>query len=163
MQPFSGTPHSSYFGDPDRFWFPRSEGRQEQCAKRHNQNASQIVWHSEFVRQRYTPSSRSARDSECCRASGVASAVALSCTCIRTEIPFEKGTAMPAAVKIKAGKYGNAIGLLLERGGTFQTRHERTLIVDSEQRKVLEEADLIESEGIKESSSKKHGSKKNAR
>src|SRR6266436_6313997 len=32
---------------------------------------------------------------------------------------------MPAAVKIKAGKYGSAIGLLLERGGAFLTRHER--------------------------------------
>ena len=48
---------------------------------------------------------------------------------------------MPVAVKIKAGKYGTAIRLLLERGGAFQTRHERTLIVNSEQKKVLEDGD----------------------
>jgi hypothetical protein len=69
---------------------------------------------------------------------------------------------MPAAVKIKAGKYGSAIGLLLERGGTFQTRHERTLIVDSEQKKALEEADLVEANGFKEGSSKKNGRQKDA-
>jgi hypothetical protein len=69
---------------------------------------------------------------------------------------------MPAAVKIKAGKYGSAIGLLLERGGTFQTRHERTLIVNSEQKKALEEADLVETNGFKEGSDKKNGRPKNA-
>ncbi len=52
-------------------------------------------------------------------------------------------TAMPAVVKIKPGKYGNAIGLLLERGGAFQTRHERTLIVNSDQEKLLQEAGLV--------------------
>ncbi|HEV3084956.1 MAG TPA: hypothetical protein VGY66_34670 [Gemmataceae bacterium] len=51
---------------------------------------------------------------------------------------------MPAAVKIKPGKYGSAIGLLLERGGAFQTRHERTLIVNADQKKALEKADLVE-------------------
>jgi hypothetical protein len=69
-------------------------------------------------------------------------------------------TAMPAMVKIKAGKYGNAIGLLLRRGGWFQTRHERTLIVNAEQKKVLEEAGLVETDGLKEGSRKKHGHKK---
>jgi hypothetical protein len=70
---------------------------------------------------------------------------------------------MPAAVKIKAGKYGSAIGLLLERGGTFQTRHERTLIVNSDQKKVLEEAGLIEiNGGWKEGSGKEHGHQKDA-
>ena len=67
---------------------------------------------------------------------------------------------MPAAVKIKPGKYGSAIGLLLERGGAFQTRHERTLIVNSEQKKVLEEADLVETNGLKEGAGKEHGRKK---
>jgi hypothetical protein len=57
---------------------------------------------------------------------------------------------MSAAVKIKAGKYGSAIGLLLERGGVFQTRHERTLIVNSEQKKALEEANLVETNGMME-------------
>jgi hypothetical protein len=70
---------------------------------------------------------------------------------------------MPAAVRIKSGKYGSAIGLLLERGGVFQTRHERTLIVNSDQREALEKADLVESNGLKEGSSKKHGQKKDAR
>ena len=61
---------------------------------------------------------------------------------------------MPAAVKIKAGKYGSAIGLLLERGGAFQTRYERTLIVNSDQKKALEEAGLIETNGSQEASGK---------
>ena len=51
---------------------------------------------------------------------------------------------MPVAVTINAGKYRTAIGLLLERGGSFQTRHERTLIVSSEQKRLLEEAGLVE-------------------
>jgi hypothetical protein len=69
---------------------------------------------------------------------------------------------MPAAVKIKAGKYGRAIGLLLERGGAFQTRHERTLIVDAEQKKALVEADLVETNGLNEGSGKDHGHQKDA-
>ena len=64
---------------------------------------------------------------------------------------------MAAAVKIKAGKYGTAINLLLLRGGAFQTRHERTLIVNSEQKKVLEEADLVETNELKEGSGKEPG------
>jgi hypothetical protein len=67
---------------------------------------------------------------------------------------------MPAAVRIKPGKYGRAIGLLLERGGAFQTRHERTLIVNAEQKKALEEADLIEANGLPEGSGKEHGPEK---
>jgi hypothetical protein len=55
---------------------------------------------------------------------------------------------MPAAIKIKAGKYGSAIGLLLERGGSFQTRFEQTLIVNADQKKALEEAGLIETGGV---------------
>jgi hypothetical protein len=77
-------------------------------------------------------------------------------------VSFEKGSAMPIAVKIRAGKYGSAIGLLLERGGTFQTRHERTLIVNADQKKALEEADLVETNGFKEGSGKKNGDKKDA-
>jgi hypothetical protein len=69
---------------------------------------------------------------------------------------------MPAAVKIKAGKYGGAIGLLLERGGAFQTRHERTLIVNAEQKKALEEAGLVETKGLTEGSGKDNGHKKDA-
>jgi hypothetical protein len=72
---------------------------------------------------------------------------------------------MPTILKIKAGKYryGRAIGMLLERGGSFQTRHERLLIVDSEQRRVLEEAGLIDHNRLTEGSGKKHGKKKSAR
>ena len=69
---------------------------------------------------------------------------------------------MPAAVKIKAGKYGRAIRLLLERGGSFQTRHERTLIVDGAQQKVLEEAGLVETDRLNQIPGKKHGPKKDA-
>ena len=67
---------------------------------------------------------------------------------------------MPAAVKIKSGEYGRAIGLLLKRGGAFQTRHQRTLIVNSDQKKALEEADLVETNGLKEGPDKEHGHKK---
>ncbi|HEY7427822.1 MAG TPA: hypothetical protein VH682_26560 [Gemmataceae bacterium] len=75
-------------------------------------------------------------------------------------VSFQKGKAMPAAVKIKAGKYGSAIGLLLEHGGAFQTRHERTLIVNSKQKKVLEKANLVETNGLKEGAGKDNGHKK---
>jgi hypothetical protein len=69
---------------------------------------------------------------------------------------------MPSAVRIKAGKYGHAIGVLLERGGSFQTRSERTLIVDVDQRLALEQAGLIGTIGPKRVSTKEHGQKKNA-
>jgi hypothetical protein len=69
---------------------------------------------------------------------------------------------MPAAVRIKAGKYGSAIGLLLERGGSFQTRPERTLIVNADQKKALEEAGLVEANESKDRSGKEHGQKKDA-
>jgi hypothetical protein len=75
---------------------------------------------------------------------------------------LQKGTTMPAVVKIKPGKYGIAIGLLLERGGTFQTRHERTLIVNATQKKALEDAELIETNGAKQGPGKVHAAKKNA-
>jgi hypothetical protein len=64
---------------------------------------------------------------------------------------------MPAAVRIKAGKYGSAIGVLLERGGAFQTRHERTLIVDAAQKEALEQAGLIEIVGLQQSHSPRMG------
>ena len=69
---------------------------------------------------------------------------------------------MPAAVKIKAGKYGRAIGMLLERGGSFQTRHRHTLIVNSEQLKILQEANLVETSRLKKRASDKNGHKKDA-
>ena len=75
---------------------------------------------------------------------------------------FQKGIVMPVAVRIKAGKYGSAIGLLLERGGAFQTRHERTLIVGAAQKKVLQEAGLVDVNALKEAPAKRNGHKKNA-
>jgi hypothetical protein len=69
---------------------------------------------------------------------------------------------MPAAVRIKPGKYGSAIRLLLERGGAFQTRHQRTLIVDAAQKKVLEKAGLVDANGLKQISGEGHGQKKDA-
>lgn len=69
---------------------------------------------------------------------------------------------MPAAVRIKDGMYASAIGLLLERGGVFQTRHHRTLIVTAAQKEALEQAGLIETSGIKQTSSEEHGQKKDA-
>jgi hypothetical protein len=72
-------------------------------------------------------------------------------------VSFHKGTPMPASVKIKAGKYGRAIGMLLERGSTFQTPYQRTLIVNSEQRKILEEADLVETKGLTDGAGNNNG------
>jgi hypothetical protein len=69
---------------------------------------------------------------------------------------------MPAAIKIKKGKYGTAIRLLLERGAAFQSRHERTLIVNSDQKKVLEEAGVVETNGSTETAGTKNARKKNA-
>lgn len=80
--------------------------------------------------------------------------------CFWANVRVEKGTVMPVAVRIEAGKYGSAIGLLLKRGGAFQTRHERTLIVDVAQRKVLEQAGLIEFIRSRQRSGKEHGQKK---
>ncbi len=69
---------------------------------------------------------------------------------------------MPIAVKIKPKKYGSAIALLLQRGGAFQTRHERTLIVNSDQKQALEEAGLVEIQDVKEGSGSNHARQKNA-
>ena len=64
-------------------------------------------------------------------------------------------------VKIKADNYGQAIGLLLRRGGRFQTRFERTLIVNSEQRRILEEAGFVDTNGTQEMAEKDRGKKAN--
>ena len=52
-------------------------------------------------------------------------------------------------VKIKAGKYGQAIALLMQLGGGFQTRFERTLIVNSEQRRILQQGGLVAANGTR--------------
>jgi hypothetical protein len=56
------------------------------------------------------------------------------------------------AVKIKADRYGEAIALLLQMGGGFQTRFERTLIVNPEQQRALEVAGVVATNGIASSS-----------
>ena len=61
-------------------------------------------------------------------------------------------------VKIRPDKYGEAIALLLTRGGGFQTRFERTLIVSAEQRRALEEAGFVASNGTNKTR-KAHGEK----
>lgn len=63
------------------------------------------------------------------------------------------------ALKIKADKYGQAIALLLHKGGGFQTRFERTLIVNSEQRRALEEAGCVEVNGSTSKTRKGRGEK----
>jgi hypothetical protein len=68
---------------------------------------------------------------------------------------------MPSAVRIKADKYGTAIRMLLMRGGGFQARPERVLIVTSDQRKVLEQAKLVETNEDPKRSAKGHARKKN--
>ena len=50
-------------------------------------------------------------------------------------------------VKIKADKYGQAIALLLQSGGGFQTRFERTLVVNVEQKRALEQAGFVAANG----------------
>ena len=50
-------------------------------------------------------------------------------------------------LKIKPGKYGQAIAMLLQMGEGFQTRFQRTLIVNSQQRRILEEAGFVASNG----------------
>jgi hypothetical protein len=63
------------------------------------------------------------------------------------------------AVKIKADKYGKAIALLLPKGGGFQTRFERTLIVNPEQRRALEEAGCVAANGTAKKARKGSGAK----
>jgi hypothetical protein len=62
-------------------------------------------------------------------------------------------------VKIKADKYGQAIGLLLSMGGGFQTRFERTLIVNPVQRRALEAAGVVETNGAGDKVGKGSGEK----
>jgi hypothetical protein len=62
-------------------------------------------------------------------------------------------------VKIKADKYGQAIALLLEMGGGFQTRFERTLIVNAQQRRILEEAGCVAANGEGDKARKERGSR----
>ena len=52
-------------------------------------------------------------------------------------------------LKIKDDRYGQAIALLLQMGGGFQTRHQRTLIVNSAQRRILEEAGCVAENGTR--------------
>jgi hypothetical protein len=51
------------------------------------------------------------------------------------------------AVTIKPDKYGQAIALLLQMGGGFQPRFQRTLIVNSEQRRALKVAGVVATNG----------------
>jgi hypothetical protein len=63
-------------------------------------------------------------------------------------------------VKIKADKYGQAIGLLLQMGGGFQTRFERTLIVTPQQQQALKEAGFVAANGTEPKERKDRGKKK---
>ncbi|GEM_PF-4693675 len=63
------------------------------------------------------------------------------------------------ALKIKDDKYGQAIALLLQMGGGFQTRFQRTLIVNSEQRRMLESAGCVASNGSPSKTRKARGEK----
>ncbi len=63
------------------------------------------------------------------------------------------------AVKIKSDKYGQAIALLLGMGGGFQTRFERTLIVNWEQRRALEQAGFVAANGDRQKTRKGRGQK----
>lgn len=62
-------------------------------------------------------------------------------------------------VKIKADQYGKAIGMLLRRGDGFQTRFEHTLIVTADQRRLLEEAGLVEANGKETKTRRRRGEK----
>jgi hypothetical protein len=62
-------------------------------------------------------------------------------------------------VKIKPDKYGEAILFLIRRGGGFQTRFEDLLIVNPEQRRALEKAGYVASNGTESKSRKSRGAK----
>jgi len=62
-------------------------------------------------------------------------------------------------VKIKADKYGQAIGLLLQKGGGFQTRFPHTLLVTAEQRRVLDDAGCVAANGSAPKTRKGRGEK----
>ncbi|HVC96351.1 MAG TPA: hypothetical protein VND64_21885 [Pirellulales bacterium] len=64
-----------------------------------------------------------------------------------------------STVKIKADKYGEAIALLLGMGGGFQTRFERTLVVNAKQRRALEQAELVVANGSARKTRKVSGEK----
>jgi hypothetical protein len=64
-----------------------------------------------------------------------------------------------STVKIKPDRYGQAIGLLLKMGTPFQTRFEDTLIVNADQRRALEEAGLVATNGAAEKPRKGHAKK----
>lgn len=64
-----------------------------------------------------------------------------------------------AQVKIKSGKYGQAIAMLLQMGEGFQTRFQRTLIVNSRQRRILEEAGFVAANGAATKSGNRRGEK----
>jgi hypothetical protein len=63
------------------------------------------------------------------------------------------------AVKIKPNKYGAAISLLIRLGGGFQTRFENTLIVNAEQRRILEAAGFVAANGSERKTRKPRGKK----
>ena len=62
-------------------------------------------------------------------------------------------------VKIKPGKYGRAIALLLRMGGGFQTRFERWLIVNAQQQRLLQEAGVVATNGAGQQTRKVSGEK----
>jgi hypothetical protein len=50
-------------------------------------------------------------------------------------------------VRIRSEKYGKAIAMLLRGGEGFQTRFERTALVNSNQYRALDEAGLVAKNG----------------
>jgi hypothetical protein len=62
-------------------------------------------------------------------------------------------------VKIKPGKYGQAIAMLLQMGDGFQTRFQRTLIVNSHQRRVLQDAGFVAPNGVATKTGNRRGEK----
>ena len=62
-------------------------------------------------------------------------------------------------VRIKPGKYGQAIAMLLQMGEGFQTRFQRTLIVNSQQRRVLHDAGFVATNGAATKSGNRRGEK----
>jgi hypothetical protein len=64
-----------------------------------------------------------------------------------------------STVKIKADKYGEAIALLLQMGGGFQTRFERTLVVNAVQQRALEAAGVVSKNGSARQTRKSSGEK----
>lgn len=67
---------------------------------------------------------------------------------------------MPAIAIRDEEKYGKALGLLIRRGGTFQTRPTRVLVIGLRQLEALVEAGLVRKSNHREAADRDKEAKK---